>query len=143
MTLPQRRFLPQFIYLLLFSLLAMVYIMGLFVPLMDNDSAHHANIALHMYLTGDYVSLVDHAGDYLDKPHLHFWLAAFSYKIFGVTSFAYKLPSFLFTILWCLFFIIIHIHIRVVFFRFICTFEPYRQIYLLHHIPNQHPPLKD
>lgn len=66
---------------------------------MDNDSAHHANIALHMYLTGDYVSLVDHAGPYLDKPHLHFWLSAFSYKIFGVTSFAYKLPSFLFTIL--------------------------------------------
>ena len=65
---------------------------------MDNDSAHHANIALHMYLTGDYVSLVDHSGDYLDKPHLHFWLCAFSYKIFGVTSFAYKFPSFLFTI---------------------------------------------
>lgn len=66
---------------------------------MDNDSAHHANIALHMYLTGDYVSLIDHAGDYLDKPHLHFWLAALSYQIFGVTGFAYKLPSFLFTIL--------------------------------------------
>ena len=77
----------------------MVYIIGLIVPLMDTDSAHHANIALHMYLTGDYVSLVDHAGDYLDKPHLHFWLCAFSYKIFGVTTFAYKFPSFLFTIL--------------------------------------------
>ncbi len=65
---------------------------------MDNDSAHHANIALHMHLTGDYVSLIDYTGDYLDKPHLHFWLCAFSYKIFGVTTFAYKLPSFLFTI---------------------------------------------
>jgi 4-amino-4-deoxy-L-arabinose transferase-like glycosyltransferase len=30
---------------------------------------------------------------------LHFWLAALSYKIFGITTFAYKLPSFLFTIL--------------------------------------------
>ncbi len=66
---------------------------------MDNDSAHHANIALHMYLTGDYVNLIDHGKDYLDKPHLHFWLAAVSYKIFGVTGFAYKLPSFLFTML--------------------------------------------
>lgn len=66
---------------------------------MDSDSAHHANIALHMYLTGDYFSLVDHAGDYLDKPHLHFWLCAFSYKILGVTGFAYKFPSFLFSIL--------------------------------------------
>ena len=92
-------FLSRNNYLFLFSLLGLVYIIGLFVPLMDSDSAHHANIALHMYLTGDYVSLVDHAGDYLDKPHLHFWLCAFSYKIFGVTGFAYKLPSFLFTIL--------------------------------------------
>lgn len=92
-------FLSRNNYLFLFSLLGLVYIIGLFVPLMDTDSAHHANIALHMYLTGDYVSLVDHAGDYLDKPHLHFWLCAFSYKIFGVTSFAYKFPSFLFTIL--------------------------------------------
>jgi len=91
-------FLPDRIYKFLFTLLGLIYFIGLFVPLMDTDSAHHANIALHMYLTGDYVSLVDHAGDYLDKPHLHFWLCAFSYKIFGVTSFAYKFPSFLFTI---------------------------------------------
>jgi 4-amino-4-deoxy-L-arabinose transferase-like glycosyltransferase len=92
-------FLSSNTYRFLFFLLGIAYCFGLFVPLMDNDSAHHANIALHMHLTGDYVSLVDHAGDYLDKPHLHFWLAAFSYKLFGVTSFAYKLPSFLFTIL--------------------------------------------
>lgn len=92
-------FLPARIYKILFALLGLVYSIGLFVPLMDTDSAHHANIALHMYLTGDYVSLVDQAGDYLDKPHLHFWLCAFSYKIFGVTTFAYKLPSFLFTVL--------------------------------------------
>jgi 4-amino-4-deoxy-L-arabinose transferase-like glycosyltransferase len=92
-------FLSNSIYKFLFALLGLVYIIGLFVPLMDNDSAHHADIALHMYLTGDYVSLVDHAGDYLDKPHLHFWLSALSYKTFGVTTFAYKFPSFLFTIL--------------------------------------------
>jgi 4-amino-4-deoxy-L-arabinose transferase-like glycosyltransferase len=86
-------------YIVFFLLLAVVYIIGLFVPLMDNDSAHQANIALRMYLTGDYVNLVDHGQDYLDKPHLHFWLSAWSYSIFGVTGFAYKLPSFLFTIL--------------------------------------------
>ncbi len=93
-----RPFLSRPLYIILFSLLGLVYVAGLFVPLMDNDSAHHANIALHMYLTGDYVSLVDHAGPYLDKPHLHFWLCALSYNLFGVTGFAYKLPSFLFTI---------------------------------------------
>ena len=90
-------FLPKNIYWLLFALLGVVYTIGLFVPLLDNDSAHHANIALHMYLTGDYVRLIDEGKDYLDKPHLHFWLAAASYHVFGVTSFAYKFPSFLFT----------------------------------------------
>lgn len=86
------------IYRTLFGLLGLVYILGLFVPLMDNDSAHHAAIAMHMHLTGDYVSLIDAGVPYLDKPHLHFWLAALSYKIFGITTYAYKLPSFLFTI---------------------------------------------
>ncbi len=76
-----------------------VTVVGLFVPLMDNDSAHHANIALRMYLTGDYVNLVDYDGPYLDKPHLHFWLAALSYHVFGVTGFAYKLPSFIFSLI--------------------------------------------
>jgi hypothetical protein len=92
-------FLSDRVYIFLFSLLGLVYFIGLFVPLMDNDSAHHANIALHMYLNRDYVNLVDAGKDYLDKPHLLFWLCALSYKIFGVTGFAYKFPSLLFTIL--------------------------------------------
>ena len=91
--------LSRRIYIFLFALLALVYIAGLFVPLMDNDSAHHANIAMHMYLNRDYVNLIDAGQDYLDKPHLLFWLCALSYKIFGLTSFAYRFPSFLFTIL--------------------------------------------
>ena len=66
---------------------------------MDNDSGHHADIALRMYLTGDYVTLYDHRGDYIDKPHFLFWTSALSYHIFGVTSFAYRFPSFVFTIL--------------------------------------------
>jgi 4-amino-4-deoxy-L-arabinose transferase-like glycosyltransferase len=91
--------LPVRVYTFLFVLLGLAYIPGLFVPLMDNDSAHHANIALQMHLTGDYITLRDHNGDYLDKPHLLFWLCALSYKVFGITTFAYKIPSFLFTIL--------------------------------------------
>ena len=86
-------------YIAVFLLLGIIYIRGLFIPLMDNDSAHHANIGLHMYLTGDYVSLVDQGKDYLDKPHLLFWLAAFSYHVFGINTFAYKFFSMLFTLL--------------------------------------------
>lgn len=95
----QKPILSGRIYFFLFSLLSIVYIAGLFLPLMDNDAAHHANIALRMYLTGDYVTLMDHKGDYLDKPHFLFWTSALSYHLFGVTSFAYRLPSFLFTVL--------------------------------------------
>ena len=93
-----KEFLPNRIYFILFSLLGIVYVTGLFVPLMDKDSSHYAGIALRMHLTGDYTTLMDQKGNYLDKPHLLFWLAAFCYKIVGVSAFAYKLPSFLFTL---------------------------------------------
>lgn len=88
---------PSSRYLLLFVLLGIAYIVGLFVPLLDSDAAHHANIALHMYQHDDFVNLVDKGNDYLDKPHLLFWVSAISYYIFGVTTFAYKLPSLLFS----------------------------------------------
>lgn len=91
-------FLPNSLYRFLFVLLGLVYLAGLFVPLMDNDAAHHAIIAMRMHLTGDYISLYDYSQDYLDKPHLLFWLSAFSFKILGVNGVAYKLPSLLFTI---------------------------------------------
>ncbi len=78
--------------------IALAYLIGLFVPLMDADAAHHANIALHMYLQNDYVHLVDKGNDYLDKPHLLFWLAAMSYQVLGVSAFSYKIASLLFSI---------------------------------------------
>jgi len=84
---------------LFFSLLV-AYIFGLFVPLMNEDASHHANIALHMVQNHDYVSLVDDMGkDYLDKPHLHFWLTALSFNLFGINTIAYKIPAFLATLL--------------------------------------------
>ena len=81
------------------TLIVASFIFGLFVPLMDSDAAHHANIALRMVLTGDYISLIDKGQPYLDKPHLLFWTSALSFNIFGVNAFAYKLPSLLFTLL--------------------------------------------
>ncbi len=80
------------------ALTALVYLGIFLIPLIDNDAAHHANIAMHMYLTGDYHSLIDRGMPYLDKPHFLFWVAAFSFKLFGVTTFAYRLPAVLFAI---------------------------------------------
>jgi 4-amino-4-deoxy-L-arabinose transferase-like glycosyltransferase len=73
-----------------------VYAGCLFFPLQDKDAAHHANIALHMLQFNDYTSLVDRWGEYLDKPHFLFWVSAASFKIFGVNTFAYRLPAVIF-----------------------------------------------
>ena len=81
---------------LLGILCLLVYVGCLFFPLMDKDAAHHANIALHMLQFNDYVSLVDRHMEYLDKPHFLFWVSAASFKIFGVNTFAYRLPAVLF-----------------------------------------------
>lgn len=77
----------------------LVYCGALFFPLLDKDAAHHANIALHMYQSGDCFSLVDRGEDYLDKPHLLFWTTLASFKIFGITTIAHRLPAILFALL--------------------------------------------
>ena len=85
-----------FFFLALFSF---VYVPGLLVPLMDNDSAHHALIGFNMYSSGNYAYLLDLGIPYLDKPHLLFWLSALAYHLLGVTTLAYKIPSLIFTVL--------------------------------------------
>jgi len=77
----------------------LVYAGTLFFPLLDKDAAHHANIALHMYQTGDYTSLVDRGKDYLDKPHFLFWITLISFKIFGITTVAHRLPAIMFALM--------------------------------------------
>lgn len=76
----------------------LVYAGVLFFPLMDKDAAHHANIALHMYENNDWISLIDRGHDYLDKPHFLFWSSLISFKIFGVNSFAHRLPALIFSL---------------------------------------------
>lgn len=87
------------IFWILILILAVAYIGGVFVPIVDNDSAHHASIALQMQQSGDYARLIDHGKDYIDKPHFQFWLVAASFEIFGVGGIVYKLSSIIFTIL--------------------------------------------
>ena len=84
--------------ILVFVLLVGSYLRGLWIPLMDNDSAHHALIAMRMVETGNYAELIFRDADYLDKPHFLFWSIALFFKIFGVSAWAYKLPSLLFSV---------------------------------------------
>ncbi|BAV08530.1 4-amino-4-deoxy-L-arabinose transferase [Filimonas lacunae] len=63
--------------------------------IMEPDGALYASISKHMVLTGDWMNLYGNGGDWLDKPHMPFWLAAVSMKLLGITAFAYKLPAFI------------------------------------------------
>ncbi len=67
---------------------------GLFSGILEPDGALYAYIAKQMAQHNDFINLYNNT-DWLDKPHLPFWLTAISFKLFGFTSFAYKLPAFL------------------------------------------------
>ena len=82
-----------------YFLLMLAYIGGAGAPLIDQDSAHHAAIALRIHDTGDWATLLDHGQPYLDKPHLLFWLGALSFQFFGVSTVSFKLFSLLFSLL--------------------------------------------
>ena len=83
-----------FVRLLLPAIL--VNISGLFVRIIEPDGALYAMISRTMAETGDLINLRAEGRDWLDKPHFPFWMAAISFRIFGVNSFAYKLPALLF-----------------------------------------------
>ena len=65
---------------------------------MENDSAQHATMAMQMAKSNDYLALLKGNAPYLDKPHMHFWLSAFSFEVFGFEVWAYRLPALLLTI---------------------------------------------
>ena len=83
----------------LLGLVAIVYLMGSSVNIMDIDAAQYASMSREMLESGSYLQVFEHGKDYLDKPPLIFWLSSLSMKIFGVGNFGYKFPSFLFALL--------------------------------------------
>jgi 4-amino-4-deoxy-L-arabinose transferase-like glycosyltransferase len=77
----------------------LVYLPALLVDVMNIDAAQYASISREMMHSKNWLEIYSGGRDYLDKPPLLFWLSAASFKIFGVSNWAYKLPSFLFAIL--------------------------------------------
>lgn len=86
-------------YWLLILMTVLVYITGMFVTLFENDSAQFAVMAMRMVQENDFLSLFKGSEEYLDKPHMHYWLAAISFKIFGIHDWAYRIPGILATLL--------------------------------------------
>ena len=82
-------------YWLLLFLISVVYIAGLFSTLFENDSAQFAVMAMRMVQENDFINLIKGTNEYLDKPHMHYWLSALSFKIFGLHDWAYRIPGML------------------------------------------------
>ncbi|MEO5642180.1 MAG: glycosyltransferase family 39 protein [Bacteroidia bacterium] len=77
----------------------LVFLPGLLVDVMNIDAAQYASMSQELMKSKNWLEIYQHGEDYLDKPPLLFWLSAISFKIFDVSNFAYKLPSFLFAVL--------------------------------------------
>jgi 4-amino-4-deoxy-L-arabinose transferase-like glycosyltransferase len=80
-------------------LILLVYLAGMFVTLFENDSAQFAVMAMRMVQENDFLSLFKGPEEYLDKPHMHYWLAAICYKLFGINEWAYRIPAILASLL--------------------------------------------
>ncbi len=85
--------------LLLFLIILGLYLLAVPVDIMEVDSAQYASMAREMLDRGDFLHVVDRGAEYLDKPPFIFWISAFFYTLLGVSEFAFKLPSILFSIL--------------------------------------------
>lgn len=83
----------------IFAVLLIIYFLGFGIDVMDVDAAQYASMSREMLQTGDYLHLYDVGKEYLDKPPFLIWISALSMKILGINNFAYRLPSFLFSLL--------------------------------------------
>jgi 4-amino-4-deoxy-L-arabinose transferase-like glycosyltransferase len=84
---------------LFIGIAVLVNFSGLFVPITGPDGTLYASIAKTMAQRNNFVDLFAYGKDWLDKPHFPFWIAALSFKLFGITTWAYKLPAILFLLM--------------------------------------------
>lgn len=85
---------------LLFWLLAAIILsrLGSMVvfPMVDTTEARYGEVARIMAETGDWITpWFNYGVPFWGKPPLSFWLEAFSMRLFGITEFAARLPSWL------------------------------------------------
>ena len=93
--------LPYLLVVLLVS--GVVYLGGVVSPpaLLDDVDAVQALIARNMVTSGDWVTAHLDKVVYLEKGPLLYWLVAISYKVFGITDWAARIPVALSAIALC------------------------------------------
>src|SRR5580698_1257077 len=83
-------------YLLLFVLALLVNLAGINVNFFTDDPGLYASIAKTLIYKHDIIQLFNYNQDWLDKPHFPFWMAMLSFKLFGISVWAYRLPALIF-----------------------------------------------
>ena len=86
-------------YLLLFVLALAVNFAGINVKFFTDDPGLYASIAKNLLYKKEFFQLFTYNRDWLDKPHFPFWAIFASFKIFGISVWAYRLPALLFFII--------------------------------------------
>jgi 4-amino-4-deoxy-L-arabinose transferase-like glycosyltransferase len=86
-------------YLLLFVLAFAVNVAGINVKFFTDDPGLYASIAKNLIYKHDILQLFTYNQDWLDKPHFPFWMAMLSFKVFGISVWAYRLPALLFLLI--------------------------------------------
>jgi 4-amino-4-deoxy-L-arabinose transferase-like glycosyltransferase len=70
---------------------------AMFSPVINSgDALTYATLSKHIVQSHDWARLVLDGRDWLDKPHLPFWITALFFKLGGVSAFTYILPGFIF-----------------------------------------------
>lgn len=82
------------LFLFLFCLVLYGTFSGL-IPLLDPDEPVYGETEKEMIATGDWISPRIYGEFWYDKPPLFYWLEAVSFSIFGVSTWAARLPSVL------------------------------------------------
>src|ERR1700761_8840234 len=81
------------LYLILFVFALVVNLSGINVKLFTDDQGLYASIAKNLIYKKDFFQLFTYNLDWLDKPHFPFWATMFSFKLFGISAWAYRLPA--------------------------------------------------
>jgi 4-amino-4-deoxy-L-arabinose transferase-like glycosyltransferase len=88
-----------------YALLIFVVAVLLFLPtlgavgIFDSSDGYYSEGAREMIERGDLLTPILNYANYFEKPILNYWLIALCYKIFGVTTFAARLPSAISTLI--------------------------------------------
>ncbi len=84
------------IYLFLLLLAILVNFSGFNLDFFTDDPGLYGSIAKNLLYRHQFWQLFTYNQDWLDKPHFPFWAIALSFRVFGVSVWAYRLPALLF-----------------------------------------------